>query len=68
MEFGDSRSFYIEYPYYRSFGSVLDTYTQNMSIVKPSPFPYKLDKTLTLPANVSAFSDLIGRAIVITKN
>ena len=64
MEFGDLRSLAVEYPDYNSLGNVMLTIDKVRTTMSNKPTKYSYTKSL--PSSIPNFSDLAGRALIIT--
>ena len=67
MEYGDLSSLAVEYPDYNSLGKIIIPIV-DISVPRISNKAVKITELKTIPKGVSDFSDLAGRAIIVTKN
>jgi hypothetical protein len=65
MEFGDLSSLAVEYPDYNSLGRVLHTLTK-VAMTEITNRAIKVSQTHDLPKELKTFSDLAGRALIVT--
>lgn len=65
MEFGDLSSLAVEYPDYNSLGRVLQPLTK-VSMKEITNRAVKVSEIRDLPKEIKTFSDLAGRALIVT--
>ena len=67
MEYGDIRSLLIDSTEKLSLGKPLDL-LMTLSLMKPTSGKFKMNETFALPPSLVKFSELLGRAILFSKN